>query len=245
MRIADGVFLIASGDLGLGLTHPLDCHAYAVECDGDYWLIDAGVGLETEKILAQLRADSIPAGRIRALLLTHYHLDHAGGAAGLREALGVSVYASRATAQAVESGDERANSLDIARQRGLYPPDCRLRACPVARTLADGERIEASGGSIEALATPGHSADMTSFVVRRQGRALLFSGDTVFHGGRVSMIATWDCNPLAYAASIERLASLNADALFPGHGLWSLENAQTHLDTAMGYVRKLLLPPNL
>ena len=78
MKIADGVHLVASGRLGVSLKHPLDCNAYAVRCGGQYWLIDSGVGIETGLILAQL-----PEQAIGGLLLTHYHLDHSGGAAGL------------------------------------------------------------------------------------------------------------------------------------------------------------------
>ena len=93
MRLAEGIFLTASGNLGVSLTHPLDCNAYALRCGDEYVLIDSGVGMETGRILEVLRSDGIPADRVRHLLLTHYHLDHSGGAAALREALGLDVWA--------------------------------------------------------------------------------------------------------------------------------------------------------
>jgi glyoxylase-like metal-dependent hydrolase (beta-lactamase superfamily II) len=159
--------------------------------------------------------------------------------------LGVEVTAGGKTAQAVEVGDEHAISLDLAKRRGIYPPAFRFEACPVSHVLNDGETIAANGVRIEAISTPGHSADMTSYLVHRGGGKLLFPGDTIFHGGKVSVQATWDCNPQAYAASIERLSTLDADALFPGHGTWCLSHASASVEAAMHWIGRLLLPPNL
>ena len=245
MRIAEGIHLVASGMLGVSLTHRLDCNAYAVRCGDRYCIIDSGVGCESERIAAELQSDGIAAEQIEGLLLTHYHLDHSGGAHWLHQHLSLPVWAGHETALALESGDQEAISLGAAKRAGVYPGDFPFHSCPVARRLADGDTVSLVDTRIEAIATPGHSCDMMSYLVRQPGRALLFPGDTVFHGGRLSLQATHDCDPPAYAESLRRLSALSFDAMFPGHGLWSLTEAHRHLDAAMDYVDRLLLPPNL
>jgi glyoxylase-like metal-dependent hydrolase (beta-lactamase superfamily II) len=232
MKIADGVYLVGSGRLGISLTHPLDCNVYAVRCGEQYWLVDAGVGLGNLEL---------PEEPIGGLLLTHYHLDHAGGAARL----GFDVTAGEITAQVLEAGDEEAISLAAAKRAGLYPDDVVFHACPVARVVKDGEVWTIGDTTIRAIATPGHSRDMISYLIRQPGRTMLFPGDTLFHGGLISLQATHDCDPPTYAGSLRRLAGIEFDMMFPGHGLWSLSGAHRHIDAAMKFVDRLLLPPSL
>ena len=245
MKIAEGVHLIASGRLGVSLTHPLDCNAYAVRCGSRYWLIDSGVGCETERIFEQLRADGIDPADVEALLLTHYHLDHSGGAHVMHTRHGISVWAGMETAKAVESADEEAISLGAAKRAGVYPMDFPFHACPVERVLEEGEVFRAGDEEIQAIAAPGHSRDMMVYLVRVSDTAMLFPGDVVFHGGTVSLQATHDCDTFAYAASLRRLASLSFDMMFPGHGLWAVSEGRRHVDAAMQHINRLLLPPSL
>jgi Metallo-beta-lactamase superfamily len=98
MKIAPRVFLAASGTLGISLTHDNDCNVYAVRCGSKYLLIDCGVGLQPETIAQNLAADGVRPGDIERLLLTHYHLDHCGGAHWFRENFGAAVAGSAVTA---------------------------------------------------------------------------------------------------------------------------------------------------
>jgi glyoxylase-like metal-dependent hydrolase (beta-lactamase superfamily II) len=86
---------------------------------------------------------------------------------------------------------------------------------------------------------------MFSYLIRQPGGTMLFPGDTLFHGGLISLQATHDCDPLAYAESLRRLAAVEFDMMFPGHGLWSLSEGHRHIDAAMKFVDGLLLPPSL
>jgi hydroxyacylglutathione hydrolase len=245
MRLADGIFLVASGNLGVSMTHALDCNAYALRCGDEYVLIDSGVGMETERILEVLRVDGIPADRVRHLLLTHYHLDHSGGAAALRAALGLDVWAGPMTARALEAGDEEAISLAAAKRAGVYPATVKFAASPVARVLQPGETIALGDTTILPIAAPGHSRDMLCFLVRQPGRTLLFSGDVIFYGGRIVLQDVPDCDVPAYFSTLRVLADLEFDMMFPGHGLWSLSDGRRHVRDAMSFVNHLLLPPNL
>ena len=245
MRIDEDVYLIGSGALGAGYSHPSDCNVYAVRCGEEYWLIDAGAGQETDRLLENLCADGVAPERVRRLLLTHGHLDHSGGARWLRERCHLQVCASIETAKALASGDEEAISLAAAKRAGIYPANFPFEPCPVDCVYDGGEVWDFTGGSIEVLRTPGHSRDMLSYLIRLNGRLLLFGGDTIFHGGRILLSDVYDCDVPAYCRSIRLLANYRIDALFPGHMMWTVRDAHAHVQKAVEHLGRLLLPPNL
>ncbi|HVN82413.1 MAG TPA: MBL fold metallo-hydrolase [Terriglobia bacterium] len=245
MKIAERVHLIGSGSLGTGMTHPADCNVYAVNCGGEHVLVDSGVGQETGQLVANLTSDGIEVESVRKLFLTHAHLDHSGGAGFLREALGLQVCASAASTRALETGDETAISLDVAKQAGLYPPGFEFRSCCVDRILSGDECFRVADCEITVLSTPGHSRDMLGYLFRTPREMLVFSGDTVFFGGKILLSAVYDCSVQDYVSSLKKLAELQVDALFPGHGLWAVKEGSTHLRAAAKPLDRLLLPPNL
>jgi len=245
MRIDEDVYLIASGSLGAGYTHECDCNVYAVRSGNEYVLIDSGVGIDSERLARNLKEDGIAESSVRQLLLTHKHLDHAGGAHWFRTRFGLEVCASTQTAAALESGDEEAISLGAGKRAGIYAADTEFRACKVDRLIADADMWAFGDAAIHAICTPGHSEDMLSYVVHKPGRTLLFSGDTVFHGGRILLSDIYDCDVPAYCRSLRKLARVPADAFFPGHSMWTVHGGCAHLARATEYLDKLLLPPNL
>ena len=245
MRIAENVYLLASGALGTGMTHPNDCNVYAVRCGHEFVLIDSGVGRETGCVLNNLAADAIDLGKVHSLFLTHAHLDHSGGARQLREALDLRVCASAECAKALEAGDEGAISLDVAKRAGIYPQDFEFSSCPVDRVLVDGERFQMGNYEVEVVATPGHSHDMLSYLFRSPRETMLFCGDTLFFGGKILLSNLYDCNVQDYVCSLRKLARQPFDGLFPGHHLWVVRGAAVHLKTAIDTLDRLLLPSNL
>jgi len=245
MQISSRVYLAASGHLGCSFSHPNDCNVYAVRCGSSYFLVDAGVGLGTDHILLELERDKIEQACIQVILLTHGHLDHSGGASFLHQALQKPVWASRQTAEAIERADEEAISLAAAKSAGIYGPEVRLSSCPVERVLEDRCSFDAGDCRITPIHTPGHSHDMLSYLIESPDGMLLFSGDTVFHGGKILISDTWDCDPHAYAESLRSLGEFKIDGLYPGHGIWSVSDGSRHIEQSLRFVRQLLLPPNL
>lgn len=226
------------------MSHPNDCNVYGIDCGGEFVLIDAGVGRETETIVDNLVSDGIELRQVRHLFLTHGHLDHSGRAAYLRDELKLRVGASRETAQALEQGDERSISLDRAKAAGGYPADFHLRACRVDQCLCDGHRLCMGTCEIEAIATPGHSHDLLSFLFRSEHTGFLFTGDTLFFGGRVLLSNIYDCNVQDYVNSLRKLERYDFEGLFPGYGLWAVKGGRSHLKTATEALDRLLLPGN-
>ncbi|MFN7996674.1 MAG: MBL fold metallo-hydrolase [Bryobacteraceae bacterium] len=245
MKIADRIYLVGSGLAGCSLTHDSDCNVYAIDCGDGFAIVDSGCGIETERLIANLVKDGIPSDLVRWLLLTHGHLDHAGGARALHDALGLQVAASVETGRAVSTGDEEAISLGAAKRAGIYPGSILFRSCPVAKILRDGDELTFDRCAVQVLETPGHSRDMISFLFRHDGEYDLFCGDTIFHGGRILLQDVADCDIPAYTRTLRRLASLEIDGLYPGHLMWSEGRGQWHLQQTLKYLDKLLLPPNI
>lgn len=243
--IEPGLHLVASGAAGFDLGDPLDCNVWAFTGTAGTLLFDAGVGRDPAALVAAGRACGLAWPAPVHLILTHAHADHAGGAVGLRALLGAQVMAAAQTAAWVAAADEAKVSLPAARSAGVYPQDYRLRACPVDTVLRDGQRLEFGDLNVRVIATPGHSADHTAYLVERAGRRWLVSGDALFVGGKVIWQDTWDCSVPESGASLRQLAGFTFDALLPGHGLFALHRAQRHLDAALARMDALLAPASL
>ena len=226
---------VGGGALAPLLTDPWDCSYYLVRGTRRAVLVDAGAGR---------RAVRPPAG-VDAVLLTHLHLDHSGGAAGLA-AVGLRVLAHPWTAEGLRRGDEERAGLVQARAAGIYPPNARLVACPAVEELDDGAVIELGGARLEALHTPGHSEGHLAFLVEEDtGRRTLLAGDLVFADGRVVLQSLPDVSAGRLRASLERVRALAPDALLAGHGRAVAEHAQAHLDAALRCFERGQLPPQL
>jgi glyoxylase-like metal-dependent hydrolase (beta-lactamase superfamily II) len=83
------------------------------------------------------------------------------------------------------------------------------------RALADGEVVEGSGWSIEAVATPGHTANHMAYALR--GANVLFSGDHVM-AWSTPVVAPPDGSMGDYMASLEKLRVRTEPVYLPGHG---------------------------
>ncbi|MBX3028867.1 MAG: MBL fold metallo-hydrolase [Chloroflexi bacterium] len=245
MRLTERIHLIGSGRHGFGLTHPSDCHVYLIDGGTEAAIVDAGAGLGEDAILTLLDRTGVPRERVRHLFLTHAHADHAGGAAGLRAALGLTIHASSEVAAILRDGDERAASVDVGKAQGSYAPDYRYAATDVASELTDGQRIGVGDLVVEVVATPGHATGHLAYLVHGDGRSDLFTGDTLLYGGVIILQGTWDCELGAHIASLRRLASHPHDGLFPGHLTLSVTEGDRHAQTAVAALDRGVLPPNL
>ncbi len=146
-------------------------------------------GPEDEGHLRRVAAEAERAGhRIAAIVLTHGHADHSGGARALAALTGATVMA-----------------VDPAHRLG-------------GDGLPPGSVIAEGGSELEVIATPGHSADSVSLLLR-EDRAVL-TGDTVL--GRGTTVIGPDGSLRDYLASLGRLRALADRAeiavLLPGHG---------------------------
>jgi len=159
--------------------------------DGTAALVDAGIGHEQHlaEIASQLEAARC---RLREVLVTHGHADHASGAPALAVRHPEAVFAK-------------------------YPwPDEDARYALVWRPIADGDALQAGDEILTALHTPGHSPDHLAFWHEPSGT--LFTGDLVIPGGSVMIHASRGGDLRSYMGSLERLLALEPRVLLPAHG---------------------------
>jgi glyoxylase-like metal-dependent hydrolase (beta-lactamase superfamily II) len=181
--------------------------------------------------------------KVRYLLLTHGHADHAGGAAALCERLPwIEVIASPLVAGWLRAGDEAAISLDMGKRAGFYPPEYRFCPCETGREVREGDTLEVGDVRLRVLETPGHSDGHLCFQGMVDGRTVLFAGDLIFHGGQISLQNIWDCRIPEYAASMGKLRDANIDVLLPGHLSLSLQRGQRHIDAANDEFGRIYVP---
>jgi glyoxylase-like metal-dependent hydrolase (beta-lactamase superfamily II) len=131
--------------------------------------------------------------RPTALLLTHIHPDHVGGAAAVRETWRAPVAVHRSRAEFVLGG------VPLA-------PD---------RLVEEGDEIAFPGGRLRAIHTPGHESGHCCYY--EPERRWLFTGDTILSTG-TTIIAPPDGNMTDYLDSLRRLRALDLDVILPAHG---------------------------
>ncbi len=126
-------------------------------------------GGDIDQILAVLKKDAIVA---MAIWLTHGHIDHAGGAMDLKEALGVEIIGPHEADRPLLD-----NLENQAKRFGLTEA---VRNCIPDRFLSEGETVSFGGHSFEVLHCPGHAPGHVVYY----NRAAKFAhvGDVLFRG---------------------------------------------------------------
>ncbi|HYW59243.1 MAG TPA: MBL fold metallo-hydrolase [Xanthobacteraceae bacterium] len=169
---------------------------------GEVAIIDPGPDDETH-IAALL--DAVRGETVNHIIVTHTHRDHSPGAAGVKAATGATVYAEgpHRAARPLHIGE--APRLDVSNDTDFRPD----------QALGDGDVVSGRGFALEAIATPGHTANHMAFALR--GQDLVFSGDHVM-GWSTSIVAPPDGAMSDYMASLDKLARRPESVYLPGHG---------------------------
>ena len=242
MKLTESVYIVASGDLGHAFTHYLDCNAYLIDCGTGAIMVDSGAGLEIEMIDEVIRSHGLDYSYIKKLILTHSHADHACGAAHVKSLSGCEVYAPFKEAPFVMS---RENVLKIKRKGGYYPEGYTYTTCQDVKGLNDGDEVMLGKVSLKCLMVPGHCLQHMTFYGKIDGRDVLFSGDAVFPDGKIVLQCNPDVCTYEYWLALKRVRENNIDSLFPGHGAASIMRGARHLDMALSWFDRGLIPPQL
>jgi len=211
MTIVPGIHLLG----GLG-----PAAAYAVETSEGLVLIDSGLDGDAQPLKLQMTKLGLDRKKLLAILLTHVHGDHCGGAEHLRTATGAKVYAGSADVPILKAGGPREaifSDVDM--------PDRSPHPTTVDVVLQGDEILTFGDVRVRVLGTPGHSPGSICYLVERGGLRVLLAGD-VLHRLDGQILGTYTTylppcyrgDTKAFLSTLHILRGLPApDLVLPGH----------------------------
>jgi glyoxylase-like metal-dependent hydrolase (beta-lactamase superfamily II) len=157
-------------------------NAYLLETEDGLALIDAGWPGKSQVLFKAVQASGHDPKKIRHLVLTHGHIDHAGSAADVLKQTGARSYAHPADLDLIENGNAEHPGTTItpgimpafAYLVFIKPGGTKYTPFRVTDSLDHGQFLPMAPG-VEVIHTPGHSAGHCAFLIREEG--LLIAGD--------------------------------------------------------------------
>ena len=179
-----------------------NCSIFGDEQSREAVVIDPGD--EIEDIQAILKKHGL---RVKAIVITHAHIDHIGGAAKLRRVTGAPVLLNVNDQALLKMLDVQAQWL------GMRPPEETV----IDSSLTSGDRVRAGSLVADVLHTPGHTEGSVCLYFAAEKK--LIAGDTLFAGS----IGRTDLPGGSYKKLMESLRgpvlSLPDETIVvPGHG---------------------------
>lgn len=206
-------------------------------------LVETGPGTSVEPVTAALEHLGIAADELAHIVLTHIHLDHAGGAGSLasrfpRAAIWVHARGAPHLAEPSRLVASTARVWGEREMRELFGP---VEPAPAARLhpLEDGDLIDLGDRALAVLATPGHASHHVALVDSRSGA--VFTGDALgIHVPDLPVLRPATPPPEfdldRYVASVERIRGAARSVLLFAH-FGPLSEVDATCDLAIHRVR--------
>lgn len=158
---------------------------------------------------------------VKALICTHAHADHIGGASWLKEKTGCQIWATQSEKSCAETPQIQATSF-----YGAFPlPELdgsyfHAPQCFVDQVIEAGQTIKCGSLEFEFVPLPGHSFDMVGVLAAGpDGKKVFYAGDGIF--GRSMLKRFWTpfvVDVKSFKESLLKIAKIKADRFVPSHG---------------------------
>lgn len=212
-----------------GFVRPRFDAAYLIVENGRGAFIDCGTNHSVPRMLAALAAAGIDASAVDWLILTHVHLDHAGGAGELITHLPNAslVVHPRGARHMIDPSALWAGASAVYGEAVMEREYGRLRPIPAERVIeaVDGHVVDLAGRPLRCIDTPGHAKHHNAIHDARAN--VCFTGDVFglsyreFDTARGPFIlpttSPVQFDPDALHTSINRLVALKPTAMYPTH----------------------------
>jgi metallo-beta-lactamase class B len=219
-RIADNLYHVGASDSAV----------YLIVGKDGMILLDGGFPEDADTVIANVEKLGFDPRRVRYLLNSQAHQDHAGSLAAIRARTGAAMLASAGDKALLERG----GTGDFAfGDRLPFPP------VKVDRAVADGETVSVGGAAVTAHLTPGHTKGCTSWSMktRDRGRTLdaLFNCGASAPGYRLVGNPDYPGVMGDFHTSFARWRRLPCQLFLGAHGSYfGLEGKRARMETGKG-----------
>lgn len=182
----------------------LAVNCFIVGCEATHEAVVIDPGDDAGRIIAALDAKHL---KLKYILFTHGHFDHAGAGLELQKKTGAKVLVHEKDALLLKNTEAQA-ALFAMHANPAPKPDSYLK---------DGETITVGDITLKVIETPGHTQGGVSFYAEKSG--VVFTGDTLFWGsiGRTDLPGG-DYKAIIHSLKRKLGALPDATKVYPGHG---------------------------
>jgi metallo-beta-lactamase class B len=199
--IVDGVWQIPGGrvesDLG---------GQRLIEAPDGYILIEGHAGLSFEREWASMVAVGLDPMKIKYVLATHEHGDHAPGAYLWRVVTGAKFVCSEEMAYTLQ------HHIPGNTGYGLHPP------VPTDIVIKKDQELDLAGLKVRAIRIPGHTYGSMAWHFEKGGKTFVAFGDLIMPKGVLGYSGSVNFSATDALASLRKLRDLKPDYVLPGHG---------------------------
>jgi glyoxylase-like metal-dependent hydrolase (beta-lactamase superfamily II) len=167
----NGIHLLDTNHVGFSGT----VGVYVLPGDDGFALIETGPGSTLSTVKQGIASLGLELNHLKAILVTHIHLDHAGAAGQLVRETGATLYVHERGAPHLIDPSKLLASAERIYGDLMQPLWGTMVPAPKEKVVAlvDGERLNIVGHTVDVLYTPGHASHHVAF---------LLDGETMFTG---------------------------------------------------------------
>jgi hydroxyacylglutathione hydrolase len=173
-------------------------------------LIDTGYLGDLTTTLAHLEALDVDPGSVSRIVTTHCHCDHIGGHRHIQQQSGCRIVQHRMGKHFVDHRDGWSTWYRYYQQEAAF--------FDATDVVADGDTVVIGPHRFVVVHTPGHAADMIA-LYHPESR-LLISSDALWEHDMavITVRVEGSAAPFQALSSLNRVAALDVDVVYPGHG---------------------------
>jgi glyoxylase-like metal-dependent hydrolase (beta-lactamase superfamily II) len=177
-----------------------------IEAPDGLILIEAHSGLSFESEWAAIKAVGLDPMRVKYVLATHEHGDHAPGAYLWRVVTGAQFICSEEMAYTLQ------HHVPLNSGYGFHPP------VPTDVKVTEDADLDLAGQKVRALRIPGHTYGSMAWRFEKGGKSYLAFGDLIMPRGVLGYSGSINFSASDVLRSLRKLHDLRPDVVLPGHG---------------------------